>query len=150
MQRFLVELHFRSLPFVIARVSKIGGGLLPARHGINSPHAAQVAILYHCRLPFCHSHPGEGFVAYVDYLSPPVDDEVCGQLSQARYYALLALIAVSDLHLSFLGQKEITLILHADYIGSVTICRKSFGKEIACVVAGISPTNRKYRSLTQK
>lgn len=67
MQHFLSEQHFRSSPSVIARVSKIGEGLLPATNGINSLHAAQVAVSHHCRLPFCHMYLVEGFVAYVDY-----------------------------------------------------------------------------------
>lgn len=43
MQRFPSGLHFRSLSFVTARVSKIDGGLPPATHVLNSPHAAQAA-----------------------------------------------------------------------------------------------------------
>lgn len=102
MQRFLGELHFRSSSSVIARVSRIGGGLLPAIHGISSLHAAQVVILYHCRLLFCHRHPEEGFVAYVDYR--PLDVEVRGQPPQARCYVLSVLVAVSGLDLRLLGK----------------------------------------------
>jgi hypothetical protein len=65
MQRFLGELHSRSLSFVTAHVSKIDVDLVPATHVRNSPRVAPAAVLYHCRLPFCHMFPGEGFVLYV-------------------------------------------------------------------------------------
>jgi hypothetical protein len=150
MQRFPGELHFRSLSFVIARVSRIGGGLLPATHGISSLHAAQVAILCHCRLLFCRRYPGEGFVAYVDYQSRPLDVEVHDQSLQARCYALSALVAVFDLHLRLLVQIITAWRLLVDFVESATICEKSLGIETACVVVASSPANRKCRSLTQR
>lgn len=150
MRHFLGELHFRSLSFAIAHVSKIGGGLLPAIHGINSPHAARIAILYHCRLPFYHRYLGKGFVAYADYQSPLIDDEVRDQPPQVRCYALPALVAVSGLYPRPLGQTATVWRLLVDFVESVTICKKSLGIEAACVVVGSSPANRICRSLTQR
>lgn len=88
MQHSLGEPHFRSWSFVIARASKIDEDLLPATHATNSLLAAQVAMLYHYRLPFCHSYPEIRSATSAHYQSPPVDDEVRGQSLQAQCYAL--------------------------------------------------------------
>lgn len=136
MQRFLGGLHFHSLFFAIAHVSRIDGGLLPAIYVTNSPHAVQVAILYHCRLPFCHRYLEEGLVTCVHYQSPPVDGEVCGRSLQAQYYALSAWVAISDLYLRYPGQKVVARGANVDSVDIVIICEKSLGIEAACVVFG--------------